>query len=71
MVVQLTSALMFQKSEYCSSLQWYNYSLSIQPKTGRDDNLAKLHRNRASCFAQLDQIEKVVSQYGRKLINLN
>uniref|UniRef100_A0A673ACF7 Protein ZIP4 homolog n=1 Tax=Sphaeramia orbicularis TaxID=375764 RepID=A0A673ACF7_9TELE len=37
------------------SLQWYNYSLSFFKAGQIDPNLAKLQRNRASCFLQLKQ----------------
>lgn len=48
-----------QARNYSEALQWYNYSLSFF-KTGQmDSNLAKLQRNRASCFLQLKQLEKV------------
>uniref|UniRef100_A0A8C5D8U3 Protein ZIP4 homolog n=1 Tax=Gouania willdenowi TaxID=441366 RepID=A0A8C5D8U3_GOUWI len=40
------------------ALQWYNYSLSFF-KTGQmEPVLAKLQRNRASCFLHLKQLEK-------------
>ncbi|XP_068182073.1 testis-expressed protein 11 [Antennarius striatus] len=48
----------FEAENYSEALQWYNYSMSFF-KTGQvEPNLAKLQRNRASCFLQLKQLEK-------------
>lgn len=51
-----------QTGNYSEALQWYNYSLSFFKAGQIEPNLAKLQRNRASCFLQLQQHEKV-SQY--------
>lgn len=48
-----------QDRSYSEALQWYNYSLSFFRGGLIDPNLAKLQRNRASCFLQLKQLEKV------------
>ncbi|KAL4631581.1 testis-expressed sequence 11 protein [Arapaima gigas] len=48
----------FEASNYTEALQWYNYSLSFFAVGQMDQNLAKLQRNRASCFLQLQQLEK-------------
>lgn len=49
-----------QKEQYDEALDWYNFSLSLynQSDTG-DVTLAKLHRNRANCYLQLQLLEKV------------
>lgn len=51
--------LSFQARDYSEALQWYNYSLSFFKAGQMDPNYAKLQRNRASCFLQLKQLEKV------------
>lgn len=48
-----------QTGNYSEALQWYNYSLSFFKAGQIEPNLAKLQRNRASCFLQLQQHEKV------------
>ncbi|XP_041846510.1 testis-expressed protein 11 isoform X2 [Melanotaenia boesemani] len=48
----------FEASNYSEALQWYNYSLSFFKAGHMEPNLAKLQRNRASCFLQLKQLEK-------------
>uniref|UniRef100_A0A3P8SHN8 Protein ZIP4 homolog n=1 Tax=Amphiprion percula TaxID=161767 RepID=A0A3P8SHN8_AMPPE len=48
----------FETSNYSEALQWYNYSLSFFKAGQMEPNLAKLQRNRASCFLQLKQLEK-------------
>ncbi|XP_067374256.1 testis-expressed protein 11 [Channa argus] len=48
----------FEARNYAEALQWYNYSLSFFKAGQIEPNLAKLQRNRASCFLQLKQIEK-------------
>lgn len=48
-----------QARDYSEALQWYNYSLSFFKAGQMEPNLAKLQRNRASCFLQLKQLEKV------------
>lgn len=60
-----------QTRNYAEALQWYNYSLSFFKAGQLDPNLAKLQRNRVSCFLQLKQLEKVrrdrPSQPGRRV----
>lgn len=48
----------FEAKNYSEALQWYNYSLSFFKTGHMDPNLAKLQRNRASCFLYLKQLEK-------------
>ncbi|XP_044061463.1 testis-expressed protein 11 isoform X2 [Siniperca chuatsi] len=48
----------FEARNYSEALQWYNYSLSFFKAGQMEPNLAKLQRNRASCFLQLKQLEK-------------
>uniref|UniRef100_A0A3Q3VUP4 Protein ZIP4 homolog n=1 Tax=Mola mola TaxID=94237 RepID=A0A3Q3VUP4_MOLML len=48
----------FEARDYSEALQWYNYSLSFFKAGQMEPNLAKLQRNRASCFLQLKQLEK-------------
>ncbi|XP_066571221.1 testis-expressed protein 11 [Amia ocellicauda] len=48
----------FEARNYSESLQWYNYSLSFYSAGQMDQNLAKLQRNRASCFLHLQQLDK-------------
>ncbi|CAG09799.1 unnamed protein product, partial [Tetraodon nigroviridis] len=48
----------FEARNYPEALQWYNYSLSFFKAGQLDPNLAKLQRNRVSCFLQLKQLEK-------------
>ncbi|KAI2656849.1 Testis-expressed protein 11 [Labeo rohita] len=48
----------FEAKNYSEALQWYNYSLSFYRAGELDQNLAKLQRNRASCFLHLQQLEK-------------
>ncbi|XP_055368357.1 testis-expressed protein 11 isoform X2 [Betta splendens] len=48
----------FENKNYAEALQWYNFSLSFFKGGQIDPNLAKLQRNRASCFLQLKQLEK-------------
>ncbi|XP_069027812.1 testis-expressed protein 11 [Embiotoca jacksoni] len=48
----------FEAGNYSEALQWYNYSLSFFKAGQMEPNLAKLQRNRASCFLQLKQLEK-------------
>ncbi|XP_054647971.1 testis-expressed protein 11 isoform X2 [Dunckerocampus dactyliophorus] len=48
----------FESTDYTEALQWYNYSLSFFNAGEMDPNLAKLQRNRASCFLHLKQLEK-------------
>nr|XP_057909179.1 testis-expressed protein 11 [Doryrhamphus excisus]XP_057909188.1 testis-expressed protein 11 [Doryrhamphus excisus] len=48
----------FESADYTEALQWYNYSLSFFKAGEMDSDLAKLQRNRASCFLHLKQLEK-------------
>ncbi|KAL0974153.1 hypothetical protein UPYG_G00216340 [Umbra pygmaea] len=48
----------FEAKDFSEALQWYNYSLSFYKASQADPNLAKLQRNRASCFMQLQQLDK-------------
>ncbi|KAL2077216.1 hypothetical protein ACEWY4_026720 [Coilia grayii] len=48
----------FEAKNYSEALQWYDYSLSFYKRGQLDPNLAKLQRNRASCFLNLQQLEK-------------
>ncbi|XP_036404932.1 testis-expressed protein 11 [Megalops cyprinoides] len=48
----------FEANDYSEAVQWYNYSLSFYSAGQMDQNLAKLQRNRASCFLHLQQLEK-------------
>ncbi|XP_056149194.1 testis-expressed protein 11 [Lampris incognitus] len=48
----------FEAKNYSEALQWYNYSLSFYKAGQMKPNLAKLQRNRASCFLQLQQLVK-------------
>ncbi|XP_040262240.1 testis-expressed protein 11 [Bufo bufo] len=45
----------FEFKNYSEALQWYNYSLSFYAANHNDPNLAKLQRNRASCFLYLNE----------------
>ncbi|KAL6480199.1 hypothetical protein MHYP_G00112320 [Metynnis hypsauchen] len=48
----------FEAKNYSEALQWYNYSLSFYKAGQLDQTLAKLQRNRASCFLSLQQLDK-------------
>ncbi|KAF4104781.1 testis-expressed protein 11 isoform X3 [Onychostoma macrolepis] len=48
----------FEAKNYSEALEWYNYSLSFYRAGELDQNLAKLQRNRSTCFLHLHQIEK-------------
>ncbi|XP_052005413.1 testis-expressed protein 11-like [Xyrauchen texanus] len=48
----------FEAKNYSEALQWYNYSLSFYKAGQLDPNLAKLQRNRSSCFLHMQQLEK-------------
>ncbi|KAI7801911.1 putative testis-expressed sequence 11 protein [Triplophysa rosa] len=48
----------FEAKNYSEALHWYNYSLSFYRSGQLDQNLAKLQRNRSSCFLHLQQLEK-------------
>ncbi|XP_059507241.1 testis-expressed protein 11 [Stegostoma tigrinum] len=48
----------FEVQNYTEALQWYNYSLSFFSNGQLDQNLARLQRNRASCYLHLNQLEK-------------
>ncbi|XP_077589689.1 testis-expressed protein 11 [Stigmatopora nigra] len=47
----------FEAKNYLEALQWYNYSLRFFMTGEMDSDLAKLQRNRASCFMRLKQLE--------------
>lgn len=51
-----------QDKKYSEALQWYSYSLSFFKAGQMEPNLAKLQRNRASCFLQLKQLDKVLTE---------
>ena len=55
-----------QAKNYVEALQWYNYSLSFYKAGQMEPNLAKLQRNRASCFLLLKQLDKVMGQWDTK-----
>ncbi|XP_056327837.1 testis-expressed protein 11 [Danio aesculapii] len=48
----------FEAKNFSEALQWYNYSLSFYKAGELDPNLAKLQRNRSSCFLHLQQLDK-------------
>ncbi|XP_064185289.1 testis-expressed protein 11 isoform X1 [Anguilla rostrata] len=48
----------FEAKNYSEALEWYNYSLSFYTAGQMEPNLAKLQRNRGSCFLHLGQLEK-------------
>ncbi|XP_068596548.1 testis-expressed protein 11 [Brachionichthys hirsutus] len=48
----------FEAKDYSAALQWYNYSMGFFKSGQTEPNLAKLQRNRTSCFLQLKQLEK-------------
>ncbi|XP_052010662.1 testis-expressed protein 11-like [Xyrauchen texanus] len=48
----------FEAKNYSEALQWYNFSLSFYKAGQLDQNLAKLQRNRSSCFLHLQNLEK-------------
>ncbi|XP_030622153.1 testis-expressed protein 11 [Chanos chanos] len=48
----------FEAKSYSDALQWYNYSMNFYKAGQVDQNLAKLQRNRASCFLHLQQLDK-------------
>ncbi|XP_046704738.1 testis-expressed protein 11 isoform X2 [Silurus meridionalis] len=52
------AAKSIEAKNYYEALQWYNYSLSFYKAGELDQNLAKLQRNRASCFLYLQQLDK-------------
>ncbi|ROL51758.1 Testis-expressed protein 11 [Anabarilius grahami] len=52
------SSWLLTAKNYSEALQWYNYSLSFYKAGELDPNLAKLQRNRSSCFLQLQQLDK-------------
>lgn len=57
-----------QDKRFSEALQWYSYSLSFFKGGLVDPNLAKLQRNRASCFLQLKQLEKVRGRNAKQLV---
>ncbi|XP_069610605.1 testis-expressed protein 11 [Ranitomeya imitator] len=52
------AAKRFETKNYAEALQWYNYSFSFYTTNHSDPNLAKLLRNRASCFLNLNELCK-------------
>uniref|UniRef100_A0A8C1T9K7 Protein ZIP4 homolog n=1 Tax=Cyprinus carpio TaxID=7962 RepID=A0A8C1T9K7_CYPCA len=50
--------VLHQFYNYSEALEWYNYSLSFYRAGELDQNLAKLQRNRSTCFLHLHQLEK-------------
>ncbi|XP_059832378.1 testis-expressed protein 11 [Hypanus sabinus] len=52
------AAKYFEVQNYTEALQWYSYSLSFFSAGQMDLNLARLQRNRASCYLHLNQKEK-------------
>ena len=50
-----------QNKEYAEALQWYDYSfnLFLAAESDRDPNMAKLHRNRASCYINMENLDRV------------
>ncbi|XP_026990968.2 testis-expressed protein 11 isoform X1 [Tachysurus fulvidraco] len=51
------AAKSIEAKNYHEALQWYNYSISFYKSGELDQNLAKLQRNRASCFLYLQQLD--------------
>ncbi|XP_078322707.1 testis-expressed protein 11-like [Crassostrea virginica] len=48
-----------EEKKYGEALDWYNCSLSLYNREeSGDQNLARLHRNRATCYLNLGQMEK-------------
>ncbi|XP_062609815.1 testis-expressed protein 11-like, partial [Saccostrea cucullata] len=48
-----------QEKNYSEALDWYNFSLSLYNREeSGDQNLARLHRNRATCYLNLGQMDK-------------
>ncbi|XP_053329317.1 testis-expressed protein 11 [Spea bombifrons] len=52
------AAKSFEANNYAEALQWYNYSLSVHAADHPEPNLAKLQRNRATCFLRLNDLHK-------------
>ncbi|XP_055500168.1 testis-expressed protein 11 [Leucoraja erinacea] len=52
------AAKYFEMQNYTEALQWYNYSSSFFSAGQMDQNLARLQRNRTSCYLHLNQKEK-------------
>eukprot|EP00079_Xenopus_tropicalis_P038685 XP_017952456.1 PREDICTED: testis-expressed sequence 11 protein [Xenopus tropicalis] len=52
------AAKCFEAKNYAEALQWYNYSLSFFASGTAELSLAKLQRNRASCYILLKQYPK-------------
>ncbi|KAM6300229.1 testis-expressed protein 11 [Aegotheles albertisi] len=48
----------YEAKSYSEALHWYNYSVSFYIPGQIDQNLAKLHRNMASCYLHLKQVDK-------------
>ena len=61
MVIMLYDYLCKEK-KFGEALDWYNCSLSLYNREeSGDQNLARLHRNRATCYLNLGQMEKVAN----------
>ncbi|XP_078267976.1 testis-expressed protein 11 [Rhinoraja longicauda] len=52
------AAKYFEMQNYTEALQWYNYSSSFFSAGQMDQNLARLQRNRTSCYLHLNQKEQ-------------
>ncbi|XP_036754202.2 testis-expressed protein 11 [Manis pentadactyla] len=52
------AARSFEVQNYADALHWYYYSLRFYAHDQADPELAKLHRNMASCFLHLEQLDK-------------
>ena len=65
MTIEAYLCLLHQEKTFSDALDWYNYSLSLFRSGGGDvgdvgeENLAKLHRNRANCHIGLQQLSQV------------
>ncbi|XP_033123895.1 testis-expressed protein 11-like [Anneissia japonica] len=59
------AASAFEGDDFSESLTWYNYSLSLFSNSDKGNkNLAKLQRNRASCFLALNNLAKAEEAIG-------
>ncbi|GAB1605341.1 testis-expressed protein 11 [Argonauta hians] len=53
------AALAYEQKNYQEALEWYNYSYSLFSFSEYSDkNLAKVNRNRATCYIYLESFEK-------------
>ena len=57
----LSLSLFLQSSDFTEAIVWYNYSLSLLTENAdmEKPNIAKLQRNRASSYINLQQFQKV------------